>query len=285
MDSFDSGACSDTSNTLAIAVYNDTLICSDTPANIYLGLADEIIGSNVAFKYGYDGATGQDAAGQYIFTVPNGVSLITIEVKGADGGNRAGNSRIGGAGATVTGSFNVIPNQQLLLEVGEVGENYAGGGGSGVATNTSLPVTREDLLLVAGAGGGAGTSSNGLGGSGVIDGGNGGGSRFGNGGINGGGGSQGANFEGVGFEKGGAGGGGFGGGIGGTKPQSIDPIASGSDDGTGGGLPSGGGQAGFGAIGATGGNGVGSGGVGFEDRFRNGSVSYTHLTLPTICSV
>lgn len=88
------------------------------------------------------------------WTVPAGVTSITIETWGAQGGGGANN---GGRGAYLKGDFAVSPGDQLKILVGQMGQvsyGYGGGGGSFVATIADVP------LIVAGGGGGAEHNNN-----------------------------------------------------------------------------------------------------------------------------
>ena len=91
------------------------------------------------------------------YTVPSGVTEITIEAFGAQGGNTNG-----GLGAKIYGEFSVTPGQVLNILVGQQGvvNNCGGadasGGGGGASyiwdpTNTTFP-------LIAAAGGGGNTN-------------------------------------------------------------------------------------------------------------------------------
>ena len=85
------------------------------------------------------------------FTVPTGVTTVTIEVSGAQGGSSGTN--LGGLGAKMKGDFVVTPGQQLKVLVGGQGgsSNYeAGGGGGSFVTDMS-----NTPLCIAGGGGGA----------------------------------------------------------------------------------------------------------------------------------
>ncbi len=90
------------------------------------------------------------------WTVPSGVTCVTIEVWGAQGGGNQG-----GAGARMKGTFTVTPGQVLQILVGQMGESGGsrggGGGGSFVTDNSNNP------LIIGGGGGGAdnGCSSSG----------------------------------------------------------------------------------------------------------------------------
>ena len=88
------------------------------------------------------------------FTVPNGITSINIEARGASGGNVSTTcSATGGLGARMKGDFSVTPGQELSVMVGQMGitngEDAGGGGGSFVVATGNVP------LLVAGGGGGA----------------------------------------------------------------------------------------------------------------------------------
>lgn len=107
------------------------------------------------------------------WTVPSGITSITVEAAGADGGNIGG--FIGGNGARLVGTFSVVPGEQLQIIAGTRGNNHPGfptlgsGAGGGGATfvargNSGFSnFSTENLLLVAGGGGGAGTLSDGEG--------------------------------------------------------------------------------------------------------------------------
>ena len=107
------------------------------------------------------------------FTIPAGVTSITIEAYGAQGGNTYSATLRGGKGAKMKGTFAVTPGDVLKILVGQQGTgsasvNYGGGGGGTfVATGTNNP------LIVAGGGGGANSPSalNGLDGQATISGG------------------------------------------------------------------------------------------------------------------
>ncbi|MER2999332.1 SprB repeat-containing protein, partial [Pontibacter populi] len=84
------------------------------------------------------------------WTVPAGVTYISIEASGAQGGNN------GGKGAKMKGNFTVTPGETLKILVGEKGGDMVinnqgsggGGGGSFITNATNIP------LIVAGGGGG-----------------------------------------------------------------------------------------------------------------------------------
>ena len=103
------------------------------------------------------------------WTVPNCVTSINVTIAGAEGGGT-----YSGNGAVLTGTLNVIPGQQLEVNVGGAGFMLNGGwngGGNGATANITSnisyggggasdirigPYTLNDRLVVAGGGGGMG---------------------------------------------------------------------------------------------------------------------------------
>ena len=226
---------------------------------------------NTTLTYNYTGS-------MQTFTVPAGVTSVTVEARGAQGGCG------GGLGARMIGTVAVTPGQILNILVGGQGGvapnqvGNGGGGGSFVVLSPNTP------LVIAGGGGGTGHNcSNGnyslIGGSisqngqvgqynGAGAGGAGGSGGFesysapgvanggGGGGFSGNGGSFGAAFGGASFLNGGAGGqttGGFGGG--GGSNLFIYGCGNSPHGGSGGGGYSGGGAGGSNCNGAGGGGG------------------------------
>ena len=96
------------------------------------------------------------------FTVPAGVTSLTIKALGAQGGNGGSGSTAGGLGASMQGTITVTPGQVLKILVGQQGiqnkgcgnGDGGGGGGSFVTDNSNNP------LVIAGGGGGASYYSN-----------------------------------------------------------------------------------------------------------------------------
>ena len=88
------------------------------------------------------------------WTVPAGVSSITVGAKGAQGGSNGGT---GGLGASTQGTFAVTSGQVLSILVGQQPPNNysfaAGGGGTFVANGASYSTATP--LIVAGGGGGS----------------------------------------------------------------------------------------------------------------------------------
>ncbi|MBL4592385.1 MAG: T9SS type A sorting domain-containing protein [Flavobacteriales bacterium] len=94
------------------------------------------------------------------YTVPVGVTSISIETWGAQGGNNIALNVDGGLGAYMKGDFVVTPGQVIQVLVGQQGTtqtgNPSGGGGSFVATVANVP------MIVSGGGGGSGNQDNGI---------------------------------------------------------------------------------------------------------------------------
>ena len=135
-----------------------------------------------AVNYTYTGA-------MQTFTVPAGVTQLTIDVKGAQGGGNA--TVIGGLGGRVQSVLSVTPGQVYNIFVGGQGDptGTAGynGGGTGIGGTLATPgsggggatdirfggITLANRILVAGGGGGAtdnGGFANGGAGGGLIGG-------------------------------------------------------------------------------------------------------------------
>ncbi len=130
------------------------------------------------------------------WTVPTGVTSITIVAKGGQGGN--GDGGAGGLGATMQGDFTVTPGTDLTVVVGRAGtqthNSGCGGGGSGVMNGTTP-------LIIAGGGGGAAMNEVGKPGLTTEAGGN----SSGNGGTGGNGGGKGYRSGDCGWSGGGGG--------------------------------------------------------------------------------
>ena len=97
------------------------------------------------------------------FTVPSGVTSITIDVRGAQGGTEG--IYTGGLGARMQGTFAVSPGQVLTVVVGGAGfasyNSGSGGGGSGVLFG-AIP------WIIAGGGGGGTANGSENGGPGLT---------------------------------------------------------------------------------------------------------------------
>ena len=87
------------------------------------------------------------------WTVPIGITSITIEARGAQGGQNISSLYTSGLGATMKGDFAVNPGDQLKILVGQQPSTNAGNGGGGgtfVTTIGNVP------MIIAGGGGGSG---------------------------------------------------------------------------------------------------------------------------------
>ncbi len=126
-----------------ITVGNDTFLCGAVIN--YNVFAQDTCGSGVdTFSF----------SGQIdTFLVPNGITQVTIEARGAQGADVSLLSRPGGLGAIMIGDFAVTPGQKLKILVGEAAPNalWVGGGGGG----SFVVDTANNPLIVAGGGGGA----------------------------------------------------------------------------------------------------------------------------------
>ena len=181
-----------------------------------LGLAVAVVASGAIFanpSVALAGTTTYSVAGVSTFTVPAGVTSLSVQVKGGNGGNGA---TTGGSGALVSATVTVTPGEALAITVGANGgsDERTGGGGaySALARSTTA-------LVVAGAGGGGSDDPGGAGGT--PNGGNGAGGDSGGGATGSTGGAAGGD-GGTGGDLGAAGGsstgGGGGGGMGMTRP-------------------------------------------------------------------
>jgi fibronectin-binding autotransporter adhesin len=109
------------------------------------------------------------------FTVPAGVTSITVSIWGAGGGGSAASDGAGGSGAYVTGTLTVTPGQTITVVVGGggsvtatasayggggAGNNIAGtqtgGGGGGYSGIFNGTISQANALALAGGGGGGG---------------------------------------------------------------------------------------------------------------------------------
>ncbi len=109
--------------------------------------------------------------GLQTFTVPAGITELTIYSAGATGGNTfAGGvkSNSGGSGGVIGGRFAVTPGETLTMLVGEAGDPgntigalLKGGGGGGGSFVFKGTVSLANLLLVSGGGGGGGNGKTG----------------------------------------------------------------------------------------------------------------------------
>lgn len=96
------------------------------------------------------------SGGLQTFTVPAGVTTLTIQAVGAAGGSDQ--YGMSGSGASMQGDFSVTPGDTLTILVGE--QPYpaiaGGGGGGSFVWRTADAASADNLLLAAGGGGGGG---------------------------------------------------------------------------------------------------------------------------------
>jgi len=116
-------------------------------------------------------------SGNYDFVVPAGVTSVTIEVAGAQGGD--GWNTSGGLGGYMAGDFTVVPGETLKVHVGGAGAVTAvggangggdadpggcggvfdaGSGGGGTDVRTSDDALADRIIVAGGGGGGGGLS-------------------------------------------------------------------------------------------------------------------------------
>ncbi|MBK8143748.1 MAG: hypothetical protein IPK62_01490 [Bacteroidetes bacterium] len=140
-------------------------------------------GAPITQTFNYTGAV-------QTFTVPAGVTSITVDVSGAKGGNGV-NLSVGGNGGRVQGTIAVTPGQVLNINVGGMGANctvcatggFNGGGGTiagagqeagtggGASDIRVTPYALANRLFVGGGGGGGGytgAAANGGAGGGLV---------------------------------------------------------------------------------------------------------------------
>lgn len=154
--------------------------------------------------------------GSDTFTVPSGVTSITVKMWGAGagggGGGNGGAGAAGGGGGYIEATYNVTPGESLNVYVGGGGEgglyhsggSDAGGGGGG-GGYSSLYRSSTPLAIAAGGGGGGGARVSRAGGAGGA-----------------GGGTSGVAGTGIGYANGGGGGTQSNGGSGGANSSGND---------------------------------------------------------------
>ena len=128
----------------SVSVNNDAGMCGAVVNYLAPSATDncQVLSSMLTETFNYTG-------GMQTFTVPAGVTSVTINAKGAEGGNGGDGA---GKGAIMQGKIAVTPGQVLKILVGGQGavsaEGAGGGGGSFVTTSSNTP------LVIAGGGGG-----------------------------------------------------------------------------------------------------------------------------------
>jgi len=86
------------------------------------------------------------------WTVPNGVTVVRIEARGAQGGFNTNSTTSAGLGASMRGDFTVTPGSQLKILVGQQPNTSNGNGGGG---GTFVTDSANNPLIIAGGGGGS----------------------------------------------------------------------------------------------------------------------------------
>ncbi len=234
------------------------------------------IANAVTVTFSYTGS-------QQTWTVPNGVTSITVDAHGAGGGDSGGKS--GGNGARVQTTLTVTPGNVLYIYVGETGwdaahatptTSYNGGGKGGASnigtysggsgggqTDIRTSASTSDIIMVAAGGGGASAAGNG--GSGGQTGSDGVGTHKGSGGSQSAGGTAGSGNTGRDSSAGSA----FTGGTGGRTANYRNQYGGGG----GGAGYYGGGGGGAGTSGSY--SGGGGGGSSYVDSTLGSSTTYT----------
>jgi N-acetylneuraminic acid mutarotase len=146
-----------------------------------------------------------NTAGTASYTVPTGISSLTVKAWGAGGGGGGGSGSTGAGGSGGGGGFSqstitVTPGETLTVNVGTAGKATGSGGGGGGFS--ALLRSTTYLLQAGGGGGGGGAFGTAAGGNG----GPGGGASAAAGNGTAGGGTGGGGFGGGGFTTGGTGG-------------------------------------------------------------------------------
>jgi hypothetical protein len=123
---------------------NVTVSTDPGSCNAVVNYATPVVPGNCPLVFNYSGSIVN-------WTVPAGVTSITITAKGAEGGNyiSSPNARAG-LGASMTGTFSVTPGNQLKILIGGSTPGWNNGGGGTFVTDVS-----NNPLIVAGGGGGS----------------------------------------------------------------------------------------------------------------------------------
>jgi hypothetical protein len=112
---------------LAVALLAGPATVASAAPSMPSNCAQASVGANVTCSFGYNGA-------EQTFTVPAGVSQVTLTATGASGGGDSF-SGSGGFGGVATDTATVTPGQTLYIEVGgqggSVGNGVTGGAGGG----------------------------------------------------------------------------------------------------------------------------------------------------------
>ncbi|GAB3688572.1 hypothetical protein GCM10027592_03720 [Spirosoma flavus] len=93
------------------------------------------------------------------FTVPTGITSLTIEARGAEGGDVSNRVAPAGKGAIVAALVNVTPGQNLSILAGQRLNGRAGGGGGSFVVGPPSSAATPTPLVIAGGGSGASLGS------------------------------------------------------------------------------------------------------------------------------
>ncbi len=128
------------------ALHTDVLSIEHNGINVGTPVNTTLEGrGETTFTFSFTGA-------KVAWTVPAGVTSLTIEVWGAEGGGYGnGTNGTPGKGARMKGDFVVSPGQVIDIAVGELGKFGGRGGGGG---GGSFVVSSGTAMIIAGGGGG-----------------------------------------------------------------------------------------------------------------------------------
>jgi hypothetical protein len=105
-------------------------------------------GANCTETFSYSGAIQN-------WTIPAGITEITVDVIGASGGlGTSSNNSNGGRGVRMQGVLTVTPGNVLKILVGEKGVNATSNGGGGGGGGSFIVSSADSPLVIAGGGGG-----------------------------------------------------------------------------------------------------------------------------------
>ena len=161
----------------AVTTYNNTGLSGETTYYYRIrainGVGTGDYSNQVSIIPGSHGTQTLSFTGdQQIFIVPDYITLLTLEVWGAQGGGNGTANGRGGYGGYAKGDINVTPGETLYVYVG--GQNgyngggtergtYVGGGGTDIRLGGNAIA---DRIIVAGGGGGGDAANEGRGGDG-----------------------------------------------------------------------------------------------------------------------
>ena len=94
------------------------------------------------------------SVGAHQWTVPEGITSVTIQAVGGGGGG--GRYSLGGAGCLVTSTVGVTPGQVLDIYVGGGGVGTTGTVSAGGGGATTVDITSPGRIVAGGGGGGGG---------------------------------------------------------------------------------------------------------------------------------